>query len=142
LSAGTAGSGAIFSGAGSGSGDVTMWDLTCDNIAASGKIQPGNVAVSYTANFLTIANNGVAELGTSNFGLAVIHAGGSGIAFYAINGGLHTTQELVDGSGVYSPTAGTASSINVYWSAGNARYEVENKRGATVNLRIWLLDAA
>jgi hypothetical protein len=99
------------------------------------------VAVSYDANFATIANNGVAALGMSNSGLAIIHAGDS-FAMFVINGGSHTVIELLDPSSVFSATAGTAASWNVYWSAGNSRYEIENKRGSTLNVRLWLLDAA
>lgn len=111
------------------------------DIKVEGKIQPGNVAVSYTANLQSVVNNGVIALGMSNFGFAFFHAGGNP-AWFAINGSSHTTTELSDPSAVYSNASGTATSINVYWSAANSRYEVENKRGSTLNIRIWLFDAA
>ena len=47
------------------------------------------------------------------------------IARFALNGSSHTTQEVNDPSSKYSVTAG-AVSINVYWSAGNGRYEIQN----------------
>jgi Kef-type K+ transport system membrane component KefB len=104
-------------------------------------VQPGGVAVSYTANLQSIANNTAVALGMANFGFALIAAGGA-VAMYAINGTLHTTTEVFDPSGVFSGAAGTASSWNVYWSAANNRYELENRRGSTATARIWLLDAA
>ena len=110
-------------------------------LATNGAIQPGGAAVSYTANRQTIANNAAVALGMSNFGFAFFAAGGA-VALYAINGTSHTTTEIFDPSGVFSGASGTASSWNVYWSAANSRYELENKRGTTSNARIWLFDAA
>lgn len=111
-------------------------------IKTSADIQPGGVAVSYDANYnASLANNGVMALGMGNAGLAMIWAGGNS-AIFGINGGAHTTTEMLDPGGIFSATAGTASSINVYWSAGNNRYEVENKRGSAISIRLWLHDAA
>jgi hypothetical protein len=122
-------------------GNPTTPTTTLGDMKLAGKVQPGNVAVSYTANLVgSIANNGVAALGMSNFGFALLHIGGAA-ALFAINGSNHTTTEISDPSGVFSATAGTASSLNVYWSAGNSRYEIENKRGSTIGVRIWLMDA-
>jgi hypothetical protein len=56
--------------------------------------------------------------------LDVVDSNGD-IARFALNGSSHTTQEVNDPSGKYSVTAG-AVSINVYWSAGNGRYEIQN----------------
>jgi hypothetical protein len=56
--------------------------------------------------------------------LDVVDANGD-MARFALNGASHTTQEVSDPSNKYSITAG-AVSINVYWSAGNARYEIQN----------------
>ena len=113
------------------SGDVTA---TAFN-AGGGNTQ-------YKGKLITLANNANAALGpgASGFGFAFIHAGGAG-AMFAINGTAHTTTEISDPSGIYSITSGTASSINVYWSAANSRYEVENKRGSTINIRVWFLEA-
>lgn len=111
------------------------------DVKASGVIQPGNVAVSYTAVYnASLANNGVMALGMSNFGSAHIYAGGAA-AIYAIHGSAHSTSEMSDVAGIFTAVAGTASSINVYWSATNSRYEIENKRGSAIGVRAWLLDS-
>ena len=102
----------------------------------------GGGNTQYKGNLITLANNANAALGpgASGFGFAFVHAGGAA-AIYAINGTLHTTNEISDPAGIYSATSGTASSMNVYWSAANSRYEVENKRGSTINIRVWFLEA-
>jgi hypothetical protein len=50
-------------------------------------------------------------------------------ATFDMRGTSQTVVEAEDTAGVYSHTAGTATSTNVYWSAGNARYEIQNNRG-------------
>jgi len=118
---------------------IASWLLDL-SIASDGFVQFGVNAVRQTAKLFTIANAGVAALGMANLGFALIQNGG-GAAMYIINGGGHTTQEVFDPAGIYSPTAGTATSINIYWSAGNSRYEIQNNRGSTQNVRVWLFDA-
>lgn len=101
------------------------------------KISLGGTAVSINGNFQSIANTAVIDLGMIDFGFAFVQAA-SLAGIFAINGSTHTTVEISDPSNVYSATAGTANSINIYWSAGNSRYELENRRGSTINARIWL----
>lgn len=92
---------------------------------------------------LTILTNGVAQILDSANGYAFIFmhevnlTGAS--AIYALAGGLSLTYEVFDSAAIYTPTAGTANSINIYWSAGNARFEVENKRASTIILETWEL---
>lgn len=102
---------------------------------------PGANKVRQTANFYSLANNGIAAFPANNFGFALLQNGG-GAAMYIINGSNHGTQEVFDPAGIYTPTAGSATSINVYWSAGNNRYEIQNTRGSTQNIRVWFFDAA
>ena len=95
----------------------------------------------YSGDIISVANNAVAAIpidSQAQFVFLFIHGGGVP-AIFSLNGGNHTTQELSDVSAVYSATAGTASSANIYWSAGNSRYELENKRGSTLNFRFWWL---
>jgi len=65
-------------------------------------------------------------------------AGSESVAIYAILGAANVTQEISDGSGLFSITKGTASSINIYYEAGSADYRIENKTGATVNFEIMI----
>ena len=66
--------------------------------------------------------------------LDVVDSNGD-IARFALNGSSHTTQEVNDPSSKYSTTAG-AVSINVYWSAGNGRYEIQNGTASGNSVRL------
>jgi hypothetical protein len=44
-----------------------------------------------------------------------------------------------DPTGFYSAASGTASTINIYWSAANVRYELQNNSGSSRNIKIALL---
>lgn len=65
----------------------------------------------------------------------VIDNGGD-MAIFQVKGGLNSTVKLLDVTGAYTITSGTAGKYNVYWSAGNSRYEIENKVGATRSFRM------
>lgn len=60
-------------------------------------------------------------------GLFVITSRNNSTALYTLNGTNGNTTEIADPSGLYSITAGNAGTINIYWSAANSRYEVQNK---------------
>jgi hypothetical protein len=81
---------------------------------------------------LSLANSATAGLGTNTMAgiLTVVDSEGFSAQFN-IRGTNITTSEITDPVGVFSPTAGTASSTNVYWSAGNSRYEIQNLRGVS-----------
>lgn len=97
----------------------------------------GSSALSnFRMRMLSLLNNGTSQL--------FVDAGGSYPAFIVImdsidvsvaalytRGAAHTAYVLFDTLSLYSVTAGTASKTNVYWSSGNSRYEIENKRGGT-----------
>lgn len=63
-------------------------------------------------------------------GLFVITSRNNSTALYTLNGGNGTTNEIADPAGLYSPTANNAGTLNIYWSAGNNRYEIQNKVGS------------
>lgn len=71
-------------------------------------------------------------IGTTDCAFLVVigaTAGDRNIGGMFLRGSAQAVYEVFDPQGEFSNTAGTASSINIYWSAGNARYELENKRG-------------
>ena len=116
-------------------------DLTVDGLAQVN----GNRLVGLSANMnlrmrtITVANNAVAQLldVASAYTMCMIFATDASAATYFTRSGVHDTQEINDWAAVYSVTAGTASSTNIYWSAGNSRYELENKRGLTLTYYIY-----
>lgn len=83
------------------------------------------------------ANGAVATLGTTSMAGTLMVVDDRGlVAHYSINGTNNTTTEQHDVGNVYTPTKGSATSTNIYWSAGNARYELENNTGATRKYRV------
>lgn len=60
-------------------------------------------------------------------GLFVITSRNNATALYTLNGTNGTTTEISDAANLFSDTKGNSGTINIYWSAANSRYEVENK---------------
>jgi hypothetical protein len=90
----------------------------------------------------TVADDGVFNLSiggiTDLAGLLIIVDQVNGTtALYQLAGAAHTTLEIADPTGNYTPTATTDTKTNIYWSAGNGRYELENKRGAALRFQLW-----
>ncbi len=92
-------------------------------------------------SIVTLADNGVAQVtnGASDTSFLMIqNVGSSCVALFATSGGNHATALLAqDTLGLFSATATTASHTNVYWSAGNSRYELENKMGGARTYQIF-----
>lgn len=110
-------------------------------IGVDGYARFGGVNIRIGTQLVTLANNAVARIGTTNNNVFVLVHAGTAPAMYVLNGATNTVNELLDPAGVYTPTAGTAASLNIYWSGANTRYEIENKRGATLTARFWLFDS-
>lgn len=56
-------------------------------------------------------------------------------AVFEIRGPTNTTRELLDNAGLFSQTAGTANSVNVYWD-GASNYVVQNNRAGTISVSV------
>jgi hypothetical protein len=83
-----------------------------------------------------LAIDAVLGIGASTTtGLLVITSRNNSTALYTLNGTAGTTTEISDTSGLYSPTAGNAGTLNIYWSAGNSRYEIQNKIGSEQSIQ-------
>jgi hypothetical protein len=88
----------------------------------------------------TVANNGTQDLGgTAMQGMLVVCDSEGLSAIFHVTGTNHTTAEVSDPSAVYSITAATATSTNVFWNAGSSTYRLENKRGTSRNYRVHLM---
>lgn len=86
----------------------------------------------FVTKLVTLANNATAQLcqtAVPDGFITIKESGNAGAAIYHVDGANHQVGEIFDWSGIFTGTAGTASSNNIYWSAGNNRYELENKRG-------------
>lgn len=124
----------VGSATGAGTGEIR---------ASSSLFLGGSSTGNFQTLILSILNNGVAQiLPANNTGMAFILGISTGkVAIFATQGGVNATQEISDPSANYSITAGTAGT-NVYWSAGNNRYEIENKEGATRSYIVFLFAPA
>ena len=83
------------------------------------------------ANLATGQFPNVSGSGSGTLGMAFVFDNGGDMAIYRLGGALTQTTEIADPTGVFTNASGTASSNNIYWSAGNSRYELENRRGSS-----------
>lgn len=84
-----------------------------------------------------VAVDGVISLGTTLEGFLFVVADEENAgAIIHFRGGGQATDEVSDPAGIFSVTKDTASSINLYWDAGNARYELQNKRASTITVHM------
>jgi hypothetical protein len=114
-------------------------------LASSGLFASGITDYSYQEKTLSIAVDGVAQVGnvTNQFAfIVVLDLTGGGGAMYFLRGAANATFEAFDAIGSFSVTAGTGTSTNIYWSAGNSRYEIQNKQAQTRSYRIFIMGAA
>lgn len=89
---------------------------------------------------VSLATGATTSLGISGAGgMIVITSSGGGQAIFSLNGAYNSVYEVADPSGQYSVTAGNANTINIYWSAGNSRYELQNNRADTLVFKITYL---
>jgi hypothetical protein len=89
-----------------------------------------------------LADNGVAQLlhaaghGPDVYGYIMVFESDGCTAIFEVEGGNEVTREVNDPSNVYTPTAGVDGSTNIYFSAANDRYEIENKRGSVMTYHV------
>jgi hypothetical protein len=89
---------------------------------------------------VTLADDGVCDLTPYlSSGLLFITDNHETAAIIRLNGSVHTTAIINDGGGQYTVTPANDTTANVYWSAGNARYELENKFGSSVTFKLAMM---
>lgn len=127
-------------------GSVSASSITASGVIAAGGVlrASGATATGVKSQESTIANNAAAALlSATDRGVLIVTDSTQATAIFIIAGTFHDVKEVSDPYTVYSAAAGTASSTNVYWSAANSRYEIENKRGGgSVTYNITLIGAA
>ena len=93
-----------------------------------------------SAEGVSMADAAVASLGAAPLGKLVITIGTDNeICEFELRGSSNAVREVRDGGTICSTTAATGTSINVYWDAGDARYEIENTRGGARVIRAVLI---
>lgn len=111
------------------------------HVRGSLKLGDSAAARYYPNATFTVAQNAVLSLGATTFAVGMMLNTTDGTATMFILRGSANLVNLFGTGGAFSTTAGTASNINIYYSAGNSRYEVENKYGATRTLAMHLFYA-
>ncbi len=97
-----------------------------------------SVGATLTGEVLTLADTQVVKIGNTDTleELKIAYYPIGILATFELNGTNHTVNEVRDAGGFFSNTVGTPNSINIYWSAANSQYEIQNLRGAQARLRI------
>jgi len=127
---------AIAGGLTNAAGDIQIPGSTSDGIrgsdATAGKIRFRSVVVNDTANaqLAWATGTGIAARAW------ILSVEDASVFSFNIRGTAAATTEVDDPQGIATGTATTASSVNVYWSGGNNRYEIENRRGGARTFRI------
>ncbi len=108
-----------------------------NNTVGDRGVTVGGAISEYTVD---IPNNTVAPIaGTGACGTLFVTDSEGLNAIFALKGTYHATAEISDPWGVFSNSAGSASTTNVYWSTANSQYEIENKRGVDRKYKITLI---
>ena len=93
----------------------------------------------FVAPSQAVADEGVLNLATYVGGLLVVRATND-VGLFLLDTG--TVTSLHDPNSAFSVSAGTSSKVNVYWSSGNSRFELQNKSGGARDVSIVYLGAA
>lgn len=121
--------GGVFSRNAANTGDGTLLQLTAQDV---------NIVSGPSVSLADLSSASIGATGT--FGeLTVLSIEDTNYCKFRLAGTSNATAEVLDSGSLCSTTAGTASSINVYWSAGNARYEIENRRGGARQVKLVLI---
>lgn len=92
---------------------------------------PAKFGVPVTGDKYTVANNGTVSMGLAAnlLGFVFIQVSTQRGAIYYLKGSANATIEVSDPDAYFTPTAGNAGTINVYYDAGTLSYLIENKIG-------------
>jgi hypothetical protein len=109
-----------------------------------------NTAMNYRIfkTVTPIANNAVAAIlpftgnGAGTDVIIMVTSNVRQTAMFQCTGSANITIELLDPGNNYSTVAGTAASNNIYWSAANSRYEIENKSGSARDYIVFIMTAS
>lgn len=92
-----------------------------------------------TGESISVANTATISLGTTPNGVLYITTSSNTVGIYQLRGADQLVVEISDPQGAFTGASGGVGSTNIYWSAGNARYELQNNVGGTVSYRLVLI---
>jgi hypothetical protein len=86
---------------------------------------------------VTLAAGAIADLSTNGFnGVIFVITSGANFGMFMLQGGAGAVQELLDPSSQFGTTV-SAGANNVYWSAGSARYILQNNTAGSLTYTIF-----
>jgi hypothetical protein len=86
----------------------------------------------------TVASGATTPIADNTFcGVLFVTSSEDLSAVFEIRGPSNASRELIDNAGIYSQTAGTATSVNIYWDAGSSRYLLQNNRVGSVTFSVY-----
>lgn len=104
----------------------------------TGMTVTANDILTIPGTAITVANDGIHPLGNNTaVGMQMVVSQADVVfCLFYLSGTGNNTIEISDPANACSITASTTNSFNVYWDAGDSRYELENKIGASRGLRL------
>lgn len=111
---------------------------------ATGTVAKARLPTAFDFRTLSVADNATSQLGTiaKPTALAIIFSDGPAFnrpVLYWLYGSANAVAEISDPDTGYTSVAGNAGTNNIYYSVGNARYEIENKTGAARTYYVLIL---
>jgi hypothetical protein len=113
--------------------DSTIVPYTDSGLGDQAAMNAGIVSAGSNA-IIEIANNGVVDLQVRGGFVFVYHHEGRRLGMFLFRGATNNTIEILDSTGNFSATAGTANSFNLYYSSG---YKLENKIGSAGTISLY-----
>ena len=93
----------------------------------------------FVAPAKTVANAGVLQLTKYVGGLLIVRSTDN-VGVFLLDTG--TATALHDPDSAFSVDSGTSSKVNVYWSSGTSRFEIQNNSGGSRDLNVTYVGAA
>ena len=112
-----------------------------DNLLVDGSIKASGVTTHGLCqqSIASLADHGKVQLGITAADAAIVFIQFANItAIYELDGSSHTVRELVDPTTLFTVTEDNDGTTNIYWDAGNSRYELNNETGTTFTYNVWL----
>jgi hypothetical protein len=114
--------------------------ITESNLYGTLKVTDSLTRTVLSGDEFSLVVDGIASLGATAEGMVIVlDASLRASAQFMLRGAAGEVAIIVDPAGAFTTTEDNAGTRNVYWSAGNARYELQNKTVATRVFRVIVL---
>lgn len=123
-------------------GGILGQDFWYETSTVAPKSQTISTDFAYGGILLSLTDTTIYPLSIDNNMIGILEvlnsapAATRGMGIIGIRGQNQTVVIIADPYAVFSTTKGNANTINVYWDAGNTRFELENQSGGTLRARM------